>query len=373
MGIVYIIGVVQAYFIVILLLNKKSKSLSDKILALWMFITGTHLLLFYLDFEGYTLRYPLILGIAVPLPLVTGPFLYLYVRTLISKSQKFKLHYFLHFIPALTYYAFLFPVYLMTREEQLSFIYDVVPVNEPLYITIFAFLIDLSGIVYIVWSLILLRNHKKFIDENFSFEENINLRWLRNVILGIALIWTIVLLGTLWNEIDFSGYVYIAVVIFIFLIGYFGIRQGSIFSNYRPSQTSEGTTDSPANKYQKSTLNSDQAKAYLEKLLEYMEQEAPYLESRLTLPQLALKLNVNSNHLSQVINENLDQNFYHFINGYRIKEFKERVESDTKNRYTLLAHASESGFSSKSSFNEVFKKITGITPSEYKRQLQSQV
>ncbi len=124
-------------------------------------------------------------------------------------------------------------------------------------------------------------------------------------------------------------------------------------------------------KYEKSSLREDQAQEYYEKLISHVKVEKPFLESKFTLPQLADQLELNPNYISQVINEKLNQNFYDFVNKYRIEEFKRRLKIKTASNYTLLAHGLESGFSSKSSFYEVFKKFTGQTPSEYNRELAS--
>jgi len=368
MGIVYIIGIVQAFFIEFLLLNKKKKNLSDKILAVWIFFLGIHLFLYYLLFIEYHQQYPIVLGLAVPLPLVHGPFLLFYVSSLISKHQGFKRLHLLHFIPSFTYYALLVPIFILPLEGQRAFVFEQIPIDPPLYVIIFNYLVDVSGVVYVTWSLILLRKHQKNIGDNFSYTDKINLIWLRNVIIGMALIWIAVLAGNFLEDLESSNLVFGTVVLFIFLIGYFGIRQGAIFTNRFAD--SPGSKE-PAVKYQKSKLNSEQIQKYLDQLLALMDEEKPHLESRLTLPKLAGKLSLSHNYLSQIINEQLKQNFYDFINSYRVEEFKQRVEKDKSDRFTLLAHAHESGFSSKSSFNEVFKKITSIAPSEYQRQLKS--
>ena len=102
-----------------------------------------------------------------------------------------------------------------------------------------------------------------------------------------------------------------------------------------------------------------------------METDQPFLDGKLTLSQVAQNLGISNNHLSQVINENLGKNFYDFVNGYRVALVKEEIANPRKAHLTLLAIAYESGFSSKSSFNEVFKKFTGLTPSQYQKQLNS--
>jgi YesN/AraC family two-component response regulator len=100
-------------------------------------------------------------------------------------------------------------------------------------------------------------------------------------------------------------------------------------------------------------------------LTQHMAQAKPYLESDLTLTALAKSLDLNPYHLSQVLNEGFGENFYKFINRYRVEESKRLLLNPAFSHYTLLAIASEAGFSSKTTFNKTFKEHTGLTPSEF--------
>ncbi|MCB0806841.1 MAG: AraC family transcriptional regulator, partial [Bacteroidales bacterium] len=91
----------------------------------------------------------------------------------------------------------------------------------------------------------------------------------------------------------------------------------------------------------------------------------PYLVSDLSLQKLSEMTNIPPHHLSQVINELLDKNFYEFVNGYRVDEVKRLIEKNQGQKYTLLSLAHDSGFNSKSTFNSIFKKYTRLTPREY--------
>lgn len=370
MSIIFIVGFVQAFFICLILLNKKNKSLSDKILTLWIFVIGIHLLLYYFHHINYYQKIPHLLGFLVPLPLVQGPFLLLYVTSLIKGDQKISKLFLLHFVPAISYYFFLLPTMLLPAEEKLHYVFEVLPVNVPLYFDIFDVLVYISGLVYITWSLMLWKKHNRNIKENFSYTENINLIWLRNLIIGMAAIWLAVLFGNFSDETFGDALIFGAVSLYIFFIGYYGIRQGVIFTD---STEKEGSsTGKTKEKYSKSPLNEDQSQSLLDRLLLFMEEEKPYLESKITLPQLANRFETNPNYLSQVINEKLNQNLYDFINGYRVEEFKKRLIQDDAQNYTLFGHAQNCGFSSKSSFHEVFKKQTGQTPFQYQSSLLKQ-
>lgn len=341
--------------------------MADNILAIWVFVLGIHLLLFNFDYTNYYLVVPHLLGFLVPLPLVHGPLLLLYVTTLISGQQKFNKLQLLHFGPALIFYLFLMPIMLLPAAEKLHVVYEILPDNAPLYFDFFYVLIVISGPVYIVWSLILLRKHYRQIKENFSYTEKINLKWLRNLCIGMAVIWMSVAATSSMDDNLGSTIIYSSVTLFVFLIGYYGIRQGVIFTD--PLTTSASVSLEVKEKYEKSPLDAIQSDSLLQRLLLFMEKEKPYLESKITLPQLANQFDTNPNYLSQIINESLNQNLYDFINKYRVNEFKERLKNKDALNYTLFGLAQNCGFSSKSTFYDVFKKHTGQTPAQYQSTL----
>jgi YesN/AraC family two-component response regulator len=96
-----------------------------------------------------------------------------------------------------------------------------------------------------------------------------------------------------------------------------------------------------------------------------MQESKPYLRNELTLQELAKKLKIPRHYLSQIINDRLNQNFYTFINEYRVNEAKSLLLDPRFRHYSILAVALDSGFNSKATFNAVFKKQCGMTPSEF--------
>jgi AraC-like DNA-binding protein len=95
----------------------------------------------------------------------------------------------------------------------------------------------------------------------------------------------------------------------------------------------------------------------------------PFLDPDITLKKLASRISVQSKHLSQIINKYKNQNFYDYINYYRINEAK-NILVDSKNNKTILEVLFECGFNSKSAFNTHFKKITGSTPTQFKNSIR---
>ena len=124
-------------------------------------------------------------------------------------------------------------------------------------------------------------------------------------------------------------------------------------------------------KYEKSPLTVQTKNDILQRLEDLMIKEKLFLNSSITLGEIADKLSVIPRYLSQVINELKGQNFYDFVNSYRIEEAKKILSDPSHDDEKILAVLFESGFNSKSVFNTVFKKITGITPSEYRRKYKN--
>jgi len=150
--------------------------------------------------------------------------------------------------------------------------------------------------------------------------------------------------------------------IMVYVAGYMALKHPEALTGV------DGVDEStPSKKYEKSNLTPERAEAYLNKLLQVMKTERPYIDGDLTLQKLADRLSIPVNHLSQIINERLGQNFFDFINSYRVKEAQELLTDAAKKHYTVIAIAEEVGFSSKSAFNAVFKKHVNMTPSEFRR------
>lgn len=103
-------------------------------------------------------------------------------------------------------------------------------------------------------------------------------------------------------------------------------------------------------------------------LLELMRKDKPYLDSEITLPKLSKMMLSNTYHMSYLLNECLEENFYTFINRYRIEECMRLFNDPAYDHFTILGIAFECGFNSKTSFNVFFKKITGLSPREYREQ-----
>ena len=125
----------------------------------------------------------------------------------------------------------------------------------------------------------------------------------------------------------------------------------------------------PKERYHHSNLSASEACNINERLIQFMREKRPFLDNQLCLRNLAESLDVNTNYLSQVINEKHGKNFFEFINEYRVNALKKKLRNPDNRQFTILALAFDCGFNSKTTFNTAFKRITGLTPSQYLKTL----
>ena len=367
MEVILISGVFMSFFIVLLLLTKKDKSLPDKILTAWIAVIGIHLLGFYYNQAGFWEKYPHLIGLTAPIPLFHGPLLYLYCLYALRSENNFRAADNLHFVPGIAAYLYMSRFFFFyTAEEKI--LVDKGVINDfSIFSLILLLAILISGITYSVLSYRITVRHKQKMKNRFSYSEGISLKWLRYCIVSIALIFlsAIIVFGLrdgLKVAFPFNPeYIFYSIlIVLIFYIGYFGIKHENIFIN---SPVLENEKRISTEKYKHSGVSGDEAAQMYSNLLHYMEKEKPYLHPKLSLSELARQLKLSTNQLSQIINQQAGVNFYDFVNKYRVEEFF-RIADKNKN-FSLLALALDAGFNSKSSFNNIFKNQKGLTPSQY--------
>lgn len=372
MNTIFTVGIFLSLFLATLLLTKRNKSLSDNILGAWMLVMAIHLSSYYLHYLGYWVKYPHLVGIAHPFPLLYGPLLYLYVVFSLRSDQRWRWKDWMHFLPFVVTYLFMIPFFSLSAEQKA--LTDSQDFNSPyqlfFIISLIAFIV--SVLIYSVLSYRKITKYQELIDDNFAYKEEISLGWLKSLIIGLGIIFFAGVIAFSLSEgigLEFSFNAdlisYVFMVIFIFTLGFFGIRQQGIFTERNALKHSLVESKSKDDSYQKSGLKRTDAEKIHDKLLVLMKKEKPFLEPKLSLGELAEKMDVTSNNLSQVINQCEEKNFYDFVNSYRVKEFIALASAPENENINLLGIAFDAGFNSKSSFNQVFKKYTGKTPRQY--------
>ena len=202
--------------------------------------------------------------------------------------------------------------------------------------------------------------HRRYIKDTFSYEENINLKWVLWVIAAF-LLFTLVVLIRIANTVDVTKIAFnISVLPLLILIYIYGFRQGEI-----PVKTE--SKDDPHEQFAPDTsiaTTIEQVSGIASELIAYFEKEKPYLNPELSLTNVADALKVNRTYLSRVINSQFNMNFYTFVNNYRIDHALKIISSHDETKSDTVS--SESGFKTRSVFYNLFSKRTGLTPQEYK-------
>jgi len=376
-GIVLIIGAIQGFALSFLIYQKGRTLFANRFLYSLMLVFSITLVSLWLSDLGYYLTYPKMMFTLEGIQLVIFPLYFLYSKYLTGKEEDFNKKDWIHFLPFVAYKIFLIPFYFMSEKEIFDFLNSSLISNHPLQYIIFNWVIIFQGLVYLIFVIVRVKKRDKFIDNHFSSNYNIKLDWLKNAsYLGIltTLVFLIenILLFINNSPSETFGLSSVAAAVYIYAIGYLGLSRSGVFTELVTIETKELEKEYFTNdKYEKSGLSEEKADEYYQKLILLMEEEKIFKQIKLTLGELAEMISISSHNLSEVINTKTEMNFFDFINRYRIEEVKKEIIKPENDNLTLLAVAMDVGFNSKSSFNTLFKKYVGLTPSKYRDSLKS--
>jgi len=372
-NLILFLGAAQGLLLALLLFHKHRFLVANRILAVLMFSYSIILIHLVSDELGVFRQYIFIKYVLEIFPLLVGPMHYLYAKYMVRNSEFFDKSDLRHGFLGLLYFFYRM-IFIMNGgvsepgpyHESLTFEY-----------VIYNWVITIQVIVYLFLTLKLVFNYADSLKNMFSSFEKIRLDWLRNItIIMMAVVFFFILENVLYLAgISFSplfDYSSVLVGISVYIMGYLGLSRSEIFASaeileplrHLKDVTNISPDTSPA-PYEKSGLSEEKALIYEKKLMQLME-DGLYRDSTLTLNSLALKLDISAHNLSEIINTRIKQNFFDFVNSYRVKQVKNDLSQESKQNLTLLAIAFDAGFNSKSSFNAVFKKHTGKTPSQYR-------
>lgn len=369
-----IIGIFMSLLLPVLLLSKKRRGDADIHLALYLFLSAIGLTLAWLEILNRERGYPnpFLINTSAPFVLLLGPALWLYVKRLISPGFKASLIHLTMLLPfALAFLMLLFNSYLqpdsvkIAADSSESFRGDII---FPMIMG----LIAVSNIGYTLWGLLLIKRHRANIKSYYSKTEKIDLRWLRFLLIWAFICYTSISILYIADSIkDFMPYGILQLTgyniasIFVIILGFFGLRQGNLFSEGNPAESLKPSADSVKTITQVGSSPNKADQEFALKLITKMKEQKPHLNPDLNLGMLSKEFGVSADYLSGIINGLLGMNFYDFINHYRVEEFKQMCRDSSKRKLTIIALAYDCGFNSKATFNRVFKKNTGITPGEY--------
>ena len=280
--------------------------------------------------------------------------LYFYIASLTQNLFRFQKKHIVHLIPILIFLLiWVFPLPIIEQYHHSSFL-----------IILYKYYNNIQGIIYVFLINGLVNQHQQILKDLTSTARENDLNWVRIMVILLLIViafWT--LSGFEKDTLNLTGY---SLLIFSYWLGYHIIAQKGIYRSMPPGfEVTE--LKQREKRYKNSTLSVPEKSEMVEHIKHFMETEKPYLNNELTLTSLADRLQMKPIHLSQILNEEFKENFYSFINRYRVNESKKMLLQRRYSHYNILGIALESGFNSKTTFNKAFKENTGVSPSEFQR------
>jgi AraC-like DNA-binding protein len=238
-----------------------------------------------------------------------------------------------------------------------------IPIVNPLIIVISSFHL----LLYFAFTIQMFWYYRIKIKEYYSNTYKLELNWVRNFIILFLILFTYDIFQNIIDSfiIDLHWtqkwwYHFLSGIIIV----YFGIK--GYFTKINALQDINFSFEPYGASVLKST-NKVNYEQDIKKLDQLMLKEKPFLNAELNLSEMADLLGTSSSWLSEIINGGKNMNFNDFINSYRVEEVKRQLDDEKHKVITLVSIAYDSGFNSKATFNRVFKKMTGVSPTEYIR------
>jgi AraC-like DNA-binding protein len=364
---IFLFAAIQGIFVSgVLFFTKKENRFNNSLIALLLFLFSFTLIEYVLYWTHYMVKFPHVMALSSAFPFLFGVILWIYFRN-VFENKKISLHDAKHLTPFVLYIIYLLPFYLSTASVKREWFHgnlvqpSLFSWPKPLWIlrTWFPWLMIVHMIVY---ALFIYRNYNAISKTNH--EVRMWFKWVTGMfvlfIASFTSYYVLVQFPFFNNAWDYM--ISFSMMFFIYFIAWFGYRQPKIFSGFTLNE-SAGTGE----RYKNSALDQEVSREILTRLLNTMEVRKLYRESDLRLEKLADELDVSKHHLSQVINEQTGMNFFEYINKLRITEAKQLLSAKTKKELNILEVAFSVGFNNKVSFNSTFKKITGQTPTEFRK------
>lgn len=350
-----------------LLINhpQKVNRVANRWLGLFIITLGLSMLEMFLVSQNFHIVHPKYFELIGISRFLTAPTLYIAILSFTAFDQSFKTKQLWHFVPFLI--VLLFRVPFFVTEKNIVFSEDI----GKIFFFVLQMILPIQAIVYWILSYRKLQNHLKNINQFSSTTDKIDLSWLKSFLL-LLLVVLFVWFNLVFFDIAFlKYYTPLLYLICVFFLAHFSLQQKEIF-RFGPNEIKDLTTviafENQKDIGKIKRLNDTQIDLLNEKLTALMTVDKLFLENELSLPILASKLSASSNEISYLINAVYNQNFYNFVNTYRVEEAKKLLLSDDYSKLNILGIAYQSGFNSKTTFNTTFKKITGVSPSEFAKQ-----
>jgi AraC-like DNA-binding protein len=349
--------------------GRKRKNPSDRWLAALLILLCSGLITPFIGFANVYNANQWLTYFPFYLAYSYGGCIYLYVLSLTNSRRKFQPKDLLFFVPTAIYIVFRFILFAQSLEFKNWF-------DEKYYVPLVGPFVFVTEFIWngalLFLSLRHYRKYRAWTEENFSDTERIKFDWLRNFLYIFTFVFVAggvfdftdsFLFNLSYVQIFYFQLVLALTTYYLAIAGY--LRSETIHLNFEPETIIAEAKEIARLKPPAAAEDAEFEKLKI-KLEDLMRCDKPYLEPQLTLADLSKRIGLSATALSQIINQGFGKNFNDFINEYRVGEIKEKIQNGATKNLNLLGVALECGFNSKATFNRAFKKITGVSPKEFK-------
>jgi len=352
----------QGLFLAFLILVRKSKVLPGRLyLSLFIFLYSVMLLLWVGFWKDYPSRYPHFNYLYDPIPLLLGPLFFFFIK---SQFELLKQKDIVHIFPFLLAILWYMPFYLLSVEQKYLFMNtpggDLEIWKGGVIARLMHSLHVLSLMAYSIFIHIYLKN--RLIDLNLNKKAERLLSYIKYLFGIFSILYTLHYFTRDFSFLPvFVEYANsILIGIFFYIIGYLSLSFSPLINDSNIDDNSE--------KYSRSRLDSGHTEYLMNKIVSFIEENKPYLNESYKLSELSADMGIPTYHISELLNKYYEKNFSELINTYRINEAKILLLSEAYENKTVSAIGHDVGFSSRTTFHNWFKKITGLSPAAFQKQ-----
>ncbi|MEG2160008.1 MAG: helix-turn-helix domain-containing protein [Chryseobacterium sp.] len=359
----------------VILRSSLFNSNSNKYLAYLLFALSFVLLNYVFEIEGTFTTYPFLRFIDdIEWVFLLPVFMFLFIINRIDDTVKKRQKHYLYYIP-------------FVYSSIVSITYDLSNVAELYKIPDSSiFLLNIFRLIQLLFAVILipfLPLYSYFMIKHLKDSQE--KKWvitLLTIIYLLLFVWLTTYMTGVFLGLDISSTMSILALCATFVMhwtAYIGIYKYKLaknkvaiynFLNNEPaiSLTNLQIVESSTPQEYKESITADNL--YFQKLELLCKEQHIYTDSTLNREKVAEKLGISAGYVSQIVNTITGDNFAHYINNYRVEAVKEMISNPEYENYNLLTMGLEAGFTSKTTFYNSFKKVTGQTPNEYKNTIK---
>lgn len=377
-------GVVMFVMSCILMFHPKGL-FPNRVLGTLLLAYGFCVIVFAIQSRSFYMEFPHVLGVGTTVISLFFPLMYMYIKTYLFEKERKVSNLIIHCIPFVLTAISLTSFYIKSAAEKRAIIENGFPDWLTSVITSSTIATILLGVFYTVLAFRAIHFFENSHQDELSRVQKKAIKWMRQFLTINIILWAVgsseILLEILGKDIsiDLFKVYYLGLTLLSLAVGLLTLFYPDIFDlNLKQPGKADKPVSGKVLKFegQMAELSVVASSTEIEKkefknekelkiIISYIEETKPYLNSALTLQNLAEEIGISKNRVSELLNSSLGFSFYDVINEYRVKEVIRLINEGKHEQHTLLYLAEKSGFHSKTTFNRSFKKTTGKTPSQY--------